>query len=117
MRLGTEEWLDGAVRKAGKLFVKDLGRRSRSAARMMGGALSLRGSDTGGRAPPWLLLTSETDSPTAIPYRKLRHVAEEAPTERSSRGLSTDKMRETALMSHTNPEPDIHALPATPAYH
>jgi hypothetical protein len=50
MRLGTEEWLDGAVRKAGKLFVKDLGRRSRSAARMMGGALSLRGSDTGGRS-------------------------------------------------------------------
>lgn len=50
MRLGTEEWLDGAARKAGKLFVKDLGRCSGSAARMMGGALSLRGSDTGGRS-------------------------------------------------------------------
>jgi hypothetical protein len=46
---------------------------------------------------------------TAIPYRKLRHVADG--------DLSTDKMRETALMSHTNPEPDIHALPATSPYH
>jgi hypothetical protein len=54
---------------------------------------------------------------TAIPYRKLRHVAEEAPIERPYGDLSTDKMRETALMSHTNPEPDIHALPATSPYH
>lgn len=49
----------------------------------------------------------ETDSPSAIPYRKLRHVAEEAPTTRPARDLSTlirpDKMREAALMSHTNP--------------
>ena len=47
-----------------------------------------------------------------MPYRTLRHVAEEAPTTPPARDLSTligpDKMRATALMSHTNPWLDIH---------
>ena len=97
---------------SGRCLLKDLGRALEVLARMRGavaaGKRHRRQRHRLGCCMAREALEHSCDSPqTAIQHRKLRHVAEEAPTKTPARDLSTpmrpDKMRQPALMSHTNP--------------
>lgn len=94
---------------SGRCLLKDLGRALEVLARMRGAATAgKRHRRQRHRLGCRMAREALEHSPqTAIQYRKLRHVAEEAPSKTPARDLSTpmrpDKMPQPALMSHTNP--------------